>query len=219
MLAVIADDWNLTEMMDAARRCRLLGSLSPKGLLEQVEEEANGATGNNGVCVHWREACERKGYWRVEAMVPQTANTFDLLFNGRMGYRAQYYRSIDEGGKFNRMLLDRLTPAIKAVLENWQCGFPASWNQVEQSLKGPYSKVWVAGDWAVFYRAPKVLKPTRWVTYWSHHEDQPLGLAAPLPCEPALDLKGTFICEKTSKPWLPDSQKDRDQKIHCSGWT
>lgn len=219
MQAVIADDWNLTGMTDAARRCHLLGSLSPEGLLKQVEKEANKATGNNGVCVHWREACEQKGSWRVEATVPLTANTFDLLFNGRMGYRAQYYRSVVEGVKFNRMLVDRLTPVIKGVLENRPCGFPASWNQVEQSLKGPHSKVWIAGDWATFIHEPEVLKPSRWVAYWSRSQDKALGLAAPMPNEPALDLKGTFICEKTSKPWLPDSKKDRDQKIHCSGWT
>jgi hypothetical protein len=184
-----------------------------------MEAEAQTAAANNTICGYWREACDQKGYWRVESTVPLAAEAFDLLFNGRMGYRAQFYRSVDDGRRFNRSLVDRLTPVIEAALEHGRCSLPVEWNQVEQSLNGDYSKVWVAGDWATFIHEPEVLKPARWGAYWSRCQDKALGLAAPLPCEPALDLKGTFICEKTGKPWLPESKRDRDQKIYCSGWT
>jgi hypothetical protein len=219
MQAVAAVDWNLEKMTDPERRCRLLDSMSPKKLLERVDTDANKAVADNTVCVHWREADDQKGYWRVESTVPLAADTFDLLFNGRMGYRAQYYRSLDHGRTFNRILVDRLTFVIKAALRHGRCSFPATWNQVKQSLKGPHSKLWVAGDWAAFICEPQVLKPARWIAYWSRCQDKALGLAAPLPGKPELDLKGTFICKKTGEPWLPESKKDRDQKIHCSGWT
>lgn len=42
---------------------------------------------------------------------------------------------------------------------------------------------------------------------------------ATLPDHPALDLKGTFICQRTGDSWLSDSKKDRDHMIHRSGWT
>lgn len=219
MQAMVADDWDLKEMTDSARRYRLLGSVSPQELLERVEAEAKEVAANSTVSVHWREATEQKGYWRVECTVPLTVDAFDLLFNGRMGYRAQYYRSVEDGRVFNRHLVNVLTPMIRIVLENGQCSLPVEWNQVEQSLKGPHSRVWVAGDWAAFIHESEVLRPARWAAYWSRCQDKALGLAAPLPGEPALDLKGTFICEKTGKPWLPESKKDRDQKIYCSGWT
>ena len=108
---------------------------------------------------------------------------------------------------------------IRSALIVEQCSLPAEWSQVELSLNGPHSKVWVAGDWAAFIHESEVLKPPRWVAYWSRCQDKPLGLAAPLPGEPALDLKGTFICKETGRPWLPESKKDRDQKIYSSGWT
>ena len=73
-----------------------------------MEAEAREVATNNTVCVHWREATEQKGYWRVESTVPLTVHTFDLLFNGRMGYRAQYYRSVEEGRVFNRRLVNVL---------------------------------------------------------------------------------------------------------------
>jgi hypothetical protein len=206
-------------MMDRERRSRLLASMSPEKLLEQVDADANRAIADNTVCVHWREANNEKGYWRLDSTVPLAADTFDLLFNGRMGYRAQYYRSLDEGRTFNRSLVDRLALAIKATLRHGRRSFPATWTQVEQSLKGPHSKLWVAGDWAAFIREPQVLKPARWVAYWSRCQDHALGLAAPLPDKPVLELKGTFICLKTGELWLPESKKDRDQQIHCSGWT
>jgi hypothetical protein len=155
----------------------------------------------------------------LESTIPLTVDTFDLLFNGRMGYRAQYYRSVEDGRVFNRRLVNALTPMIRSALIVEQCSLPAEWSQVELSLKGPHSKVWVAGDWAAFIHESEVFKPARWVTYWSRCQDKPLGLAAPLPGEPALDLKGTFICKETGRPWLPESKKDRDQKIYSSGWT
>ena len=58
--------------------------------------------------MHWEEAKEQKGYWRVESTIPLTVDTFDLLFNGRMGYRAQYYRSVEDERVFNRRLVNAL---------------------------------------------------------------------------------------------------------------
>jgi hypothetical protein len=97
-------------MADSARKGRLLGSVSPEELLERVEAEVKELAANNTVCVHWEEAKEQKGYWGVESTIPLTVDTFDLLFNGRMGYRAQYYRSVEDGRVFNRRLVNALTP-------------------------------------------------------------------------------------------------------------
>ena len=108
MQAVAASDWDLREMADSARRSRLLSPVSPEKLLERLEAEAKKAAANNTVRIQWREADEQKGYWRIESTVPLTAETFDLFFNGRMGYRAQFYRSPDAGRTFNRSLVYRL---------------------------------------------------------------------------------------------------------------
>ena len=108
-------DWDLREMADSARRSRLLGPVSPEKLRERLEAEAKEAAANNAVQIHWREADGQKGYWRIESAVPLTAETFDLFFNGRMGYRAQYYRSPDAGRTFNRSLVHRLIPAIRTA--------------------------------------------------------------------------------------------------------
>ena len=134
-----------------------------------------------------------------------------------MGYRAQFYRSPDAGRTFNRSLVYRLTPAIRPALEYTRT-YLATWDQTERSLMGPHSKVWVSDDWA-FYAEPKLLRPAHWVVYWARCFDDPIGMFAPMPDEPKIDLKGTWIGEETGEPWLPDGKRGRDQKAHCSGWT
>ena len=82
------DIWNLIEMSDVTRRSLLLCSMSPHELLDVVKVESSKAGTCGSLDVRWNEAVDRPGYWRVEAVVPLSVDTFDLLFNGRMGYLA-----------------------------------------------------------------------------------------------------------------------------------
>jgi hypothetical protein len=46
------------------------------------------------------------------------AETFDALFNGRSGYRAQYYLSCIEGIAFNATLVGALLDPLKIACES-----------------------------------------------------------------------------------------------------
>lgn len=219
MEAVPEQDWKLDAAVDDARRRLLLSPLPPENLIDQIAGEAAIEATRKSVCAYWKEASDRKGWWRLEAAVPLTAAVFDLFFNGRMGYRAQYYLSVGAGRSLNRYLVDRLIPVIKKASATSKWSFPVGWSHAERSLNGPHSKIWIVGDWAAFLHEPEAIKPDRWVNYWKNCKHKPLGLAAPLPDDPMLDLKGTFVCTETGEPWLPNSKRDRDEKIHLSGWT
>jgi hypothetical protein len=57
------------------------------------------------------------GCGRAIASFTLNAETFDALFNGRSGYRAQYYLSCQEGSNFNAMLIGALLKPLRAACE------------------------------------------------------------------------------------------------------
>lgn len=215
MQAVPPQAWNLDEIQDDDRRRLLLSSLSPEDVLDWVEAEARDAV--RKVALRWVDAKEHAGCSRIEAVVPLHKMTFDLFFNGRMGYRAQYYLSVDEGHRFNTRLVERLLPVVQDAAATG--AMPVGWATVENSWKGPYSRAWIAVGRAALVHEPKVLRPERWVKHWERSQGVPMGLAAPRPDSPMLLFKGTHVSRQTAEPWRPDGERDRDESIHRSGWT
>jgi hypothetical protein len=56
-----------------------------------------------------REPCRDKpGYFRASVKIPLSARLFDQFLNGNSGYRAQYFIGIENGERFNRILVERI---------------------------------------------------------------------------------------------------------------
>lgn len=214
MQTVPPDVWNLDAIQEDDRRRLLLCSLSPKDVLDWVDTEARKAIAD--IALRWVESGDRAGVWRVEADVPLHKMTFDLFFNGRMGYRAQYYLSIDEGRRFNAHVVERIAPVLHDAAS--ASFLPVGWETIEKSWNGPHSAVWMAGDRSDMVEEPKVLRPERWVKYWETSKTVPLGLAAPRPDAPMLALKGGFVALPGNESWVPVCDRDRDAAISRSGW-
>ena len=92
---VDSDEWILAAALDP-RRERLLSVPGPTDLLEAIVAESMTAARDGRVTIDWQESRERHGYFRRVAQVPLMETTFDQLFNGRSGYRAQYYLSPED---------------------------------------------------------------------------------------------------------------------------
>src|SRR5205814_8045501 len=94
------------------------------------------------------------------ASFPLEVETFDTLFNGRSGYRAQYYLSCIEGIAFNAALVGALLPVLHIACERTS---PDELLASRWSFGGPESKVWVLGDNAHFVAARDgEFSPRRW---------------------------------------------------------
>jgi hypothetical protein len=210
--AVSAEEWVITFEIPEDRRRRLIEVPSATDLIKRVAEEAMSAATSSGMPRPTLiPAIEQPGCYRAEAKIPVTDEAFDQLFNGRSGYRANYYLSPEGGASFNRTIVDSLIPAILHASESDGQFF-------EQSLRGQYSKIWVVGDGRAFLDAPPALLPERWRIYWEGKESA-LGLRLPLPPHPQIDVKGTFIHSASHYEWLPDVKKGRNNDIHEKGWT
>ena len=187
----------------------------PAELLTAVIGEAMRVANEGRILLRWCPSRDWPGCYRIVAKIPITNLLFDQLFNGRSGYRAQYYISVEDGHKYNRAIVDGLTPAIQEAPARLSGDFQLSWHLVEQSLRGRSSKIWMPKDEECLRAAPAALRPPRWCEFWRNRESA-WGLRVPLPSSPLIDLKGSFIRpgSDTEFPTKPD----RDLHMHEEGW-
>jgi hypothetical protein len=200
--------WRLDDLGDPERMRRLLNPPSCLELLNVLVAEATQAAQDCRISLdaRWDWCISRPEFGRrVHATIPVSQMLFEQLFNGRSGYRAQYCLSVKEGRRYNRAIVDALVPALQhahASLGDTEL----QWCEVERSLTGRYSKIWVADDEEHFQNAPAALDVPGWRRW---------GRRVPLPSSPRVDVKGTFIRpgslgEFTTKP-------HRDEDLHRDG--
>ena len=196
------EDWSLADAL-RDRRERLLDVPPPESLHSRVIADGEEASQKGLIRLDWQESCERPGYFRLLAQVPLTETTFDQVFNGRSGYRAQYYISPEEGILYNRDILDGLVPAFKAAYG--QQPLAIEFELIEKSLTAPHSKIWVFQEKAAFDEAAQdALNPPRWVANGATR-----GRKAPLPNHHTMDVKGAFIHPKTNGLFVDELKLDR----------
>jgi hypothetical protein len=205
-------DWVLAPSL-GERGARLLNVPRPAELAHHVIRDARQAAERGDVALRWQEACESPGYFRLEAQLPLSDVVFDQLFNGRSGYRAQYYLSPEEGVLFNRFLLDELRPFL--IQAYGGSGISSNLDVVGASLMAPHAKLWIHNEKSAFDEAaPEVLNPPRWVSSGATR-----GRKAPLPDDPTLDVKGSFIKPDTLKIFVDSSKLDRPIDLFNRGYT
>lgn len=160
-----------------------------------------------------RKVKEMAGCGRAIASYPLRSDTLDALFNGRSGYRAQYYLSCSEGIQFDAALISALLKALVFACDRAPLSMMAA---LQRSFEGPYSKVWVLCDGGPFQAAPEgEFMPKRWV------EKNPASIAlhAPLPNLPAIEIKGSWMTGVDHEYREDDVWKgDRHQRLSETGF-
>ena len=204
------DVWNIEALDD--RRRRFLQE-SPEGLsiIESAVGEAQ--RHSSAISPRWQPSDENAGFYRARSRIPASPELFDLIFNGPAGYRAHYYFQPDTGEWFN----NRLVRALVTVIErNHALMDLVHGPSVLKSLAGKWSKIWVTDDTTVFGEAPEnQLRPERWV---KNNKPGNMGLRAPYPLSPSIDLIGTWIHPHTGETWLPQEKEHRSFDLHMKGF-
>jgi len=212
MGAVSPLEWDLQSMRDSNRMRRLLHPPDCEFLVASVARYAQENDGDIQFC--WETAVENTGYQRIVAEIPVKIETFDTLFNGRTGYRAQYYLSAEQGAEFNRTLVKALIEPITRTLKMVRFAVPLE--IARASMLGRWSKIWVARDGAVFSAALQgEFRPRRWARV---NPVDSMALRAPLPERPTIDLKGTWIRPQDGDQWLSPDKANRDQRLYERGY-
>jgi hypothetical protein len=212
MGAVSPLEWDLQSMRDSNRMRRLLHPPDCEFLVASVARHAQENDGDIHFC--WETAAENTGYQRIIAEIPVKIETFDALFNGRTGYRAQYYLSPEQGAECNRTLVKALIEPITRTLK--MIGFAVPLEIARASMLGRWSRIWVARDGEVFSAAlQREFRPKRWARV---NPGDSMALRAPLPERPTIDLKGTRIRPQDGAQWLSPDKANRDQRLHERGY-
>lgn len=212
---VTPEEWDLSQLNDRPRQERLLDAPSPERLIDRLVDEATATAVQNEIRLGWKEAREKPGYFRANAIIPITKETFDVLFNGRTGYRAQFYLSAEEGILFNRQIVDDLIPCIRTAYQHRP--LDTNFALVERSLRTPHSKIWVVEKPVnpFIVAPPDTLNPQR----WAKNEKAVLGRRRPLADRFEIDLKGSFIDPITDDFFVDQLKAARACDLYCKGYS
>lgn len=206
-------EWDMTNMRDKDRMHRLLKAPSPSALVGMIVDDARSAVAARTIALDWEEAREKTSFFRAVAAVPIGRDNFDALFNGPNGYRAHYYAAEARGTQFNRTIIDALVPYVEA--SHQYTGLDVSLDIFRKSILERWSKIWVWNDTQVFSTSESAeLRPKRWFESCSLES---MSLRAPLPFNPAIDLKGTWLRPGDGEIWLSPDKEDRELRLHLRG--
>jgi hypothetical protein len=209
---VEVEEWCVSEALGTDRSERLVNVPDPLELLELTRLSAMTATAAKRVSLHWQEADDAPGYFRLIARIPIDEIAFDQLFNGRSGYRAQYYLSPEEGIIFNRRLVDNFEPVVSVAFE--QAPLAVRFDAVTNSLLAPHAKIWIYEERDAFDNALiDGLNPRRWIINQATR-----GRRAPLPPHCTIELKGAFIDERKHL-FVDELKLARPCDLHLRGYT
>jgi hypothetical protein len=204
-------EWDITAL-SKVRQQRIHSTPGTGELIAQTREQARKR--HHLAAADWQPADEAPGFFRTKVRIPITRDLFDWIFNGPAGYRAHYYHDAALGELLNRKFVETLIPALhndRGLLGLLQMYGPA----VLQSLDGKWSKIWVGLD-DFFQDAPACqLRPQRWM---DNNEPDRMGLRAPLPEAPSIELIGTWINPATGEIWLSPDKVVRSQNLHDTGF-
>ena len=213
MRMVKAADWRLNELLGPTRVQRLLNVPEPETLLEHVQATSVAAARAGQVFLKWQKADDAPEYFRLVAQIPVGEVIFDQVFNGRSGYRAQYYLSPEEGVIFNRQLVRNFEPTVRLAFE--QQPLTVKVDFVVESLFAPHSKIWIFNELDAFDSALEdALNPPRWLENGATR-----GRRAPLPDHFTIDLKGAFIHELNRELFVDELKLSRPCDLHMKGYT
>jgi hypothetical protein len=188
---ITSADWSFERIHNAdatrAARLEICGSreMLITALVQAVQENR---------CVEYIEPDSGHGC-RARMQFPVTKEVYDWFFNGRTGYRAQFWISSNNGIHYNREIIDAIVKALS--------GCP---DQFFNSIRHPEAKIWICechkefGPTGLFCLSHAAADSTKLIVpRWAIKDDAD-GLRAPFPSDPKaswLEVKGAFFRSET----------------------
>lgn len=205
---------------------RLVSPPDALGLIEDLFKQSNAAFSQGRTTVKWEKFSSQKAH-RAWVNIPVEKIFFDKFFNGKYGYRAQFYHSANIGNGYNRIAVEKLENTLLDIFEkttgsleevNLDGDKTGSTVSVDEklfkcSILGSESKIWLPFG-AFELQSNGFLDIPRW-----RRDGNLKGVKIPLPDDMFVDFKGTFISDKTNTEIANKPLRQRSEQIHKSGYT
>ena len=196
--------------------------LEPREIVEQLVNEVRGGIATYRiVSIDLERATSRDGYQRVYVEMPISMELFDVFFNGRSGYRAQYAASEEAGEDYNRFVVTSVAPLLLNARQLYTENVTTE--LCERSLMGNFTKIWfskeiTSPDYEVtLLDLPESIRVGKWKKYWLSRSAPRKGLLTPKPESPVVLFNGSFVHPDGWQIW--DQKPGRSREIAASGWT
>ena len=214
MASVPVDEW-IVETDQHVRRALLMAEHTNEQLISMVVSDVASAVTAGTV----RPTFETSRRWsihrRFAAVIRLDKVTFDILMNGRSGYRAQFYVALEQGRRFNRRVIDSLMPPLKLA---WEGTNEEPWNEALRSLQDSSAKIWPEMDDDALKGQPK-LRARMWQLNCEATCASTIGMHLFCVTPPTVEIKGGWISNQSSDPWLPPGKRCRDEILRSFGFT
>lgn len=216
MASAPTDEWIIELNEHDSRRMRLMTERATQQIGADVVFDLAKVVKSDGVRPEFESAKRNSAYKRFTATVRLSDVTFDVLMNGRSGYRAQFYVGLDDGRLFNRSLIDSMLPSLQLAWEASSNQEP--WEAALRSLNDPSAKIWPELDDAALKGQPKLIAKM-WAMNCEEAKASTIGMHLFANNPPTIEVKGGWISDQSSDPWLPLKKRCRDELLRCFGFT
>jgi hypothetical protein len=173
------------------------------------------------LCCHDKDCDDREGFHRIQYCVRVSRPLFDKFFNSRYGYRAEYFKSPEQGLQANRRLLDCLLPSLIHADASRECPDRAF---VRHSLSATSAKAWLAepssiclqcaGEWKHPPDDPVEISNRR----WELASDPYARWGRTAPAGEKIKVFGAFLND-VGEEYVAQRKERRALDIHEWGWS
>jgi hypothetical protein len=210
-------EWVIGLPANDERHVLLMRERPATEIVDSVIHDLMHQVDNGAVSPIFEPASRNQGYKRFSTIAKLEETTFDILMNGRSGYRAQFYLGLEVGRRFNRTLVDAMIPILEQA---WKAEAIAvdAWPLAARSLTSAAAKVWAEKDISALGGQP-TLDAKMWVANCVETGASVRGLHLFSNKPPTIEIKGAWVSEKSSDIWIPDGKRCRDELLRCFGFT
>jgi len=214
-----------------------INDVEANDVVASIRDAVQKAAEEKTLSIRVKHCCEESRYWRLEFGVKFDTVSLDRFANGRSGYRGHYFDSPGAGEQFDTRIMRELAVILREAvgddflvrgysecdLDRCIAGAKTTPTEGNPNWVAPCTR-WQLCNWdenMIWFR--ELLKSKcglvdREIAQWMNDFDFEIKNIGPYRfSSDRLEIKGQFVTENETEPYIPISKRYRSLQIHCFG--